>query len=66
MLAGSEEVHEAFVEQLFHCLVQQPVRAYGPTVLPELRSTFARQGYDVRKLTVAILTAAALPPRGGK
>jgi cytochrome c553 len=64
-LAGSEEVREAFVEQLFHCLVQQPVRAYGSTMLPELRSTFARQGYDVRKLTVAILTAAALPPRGG-
>jgi hypothetical protein len=29
-LAGSDEAHEAFVEQLFHYLVQQAVRAYGP------------------------------------
>src|SRR5262249_47038177 len=29
-LASSEEVHEAFVEQMFHHLVRQPVRAYGP------------------------------------
>src|SRR5205823_5089425 len=27
-LAGSDEVQTAFVEQLFHHLVQQPVRAY--------------------------------------
>ena len=30
-LAGSSEVHDAFVEQLFHHLVKQPVRAYGPS-----------------------------------
>jgi cytochrome c553 len=64
-LAGSEEVQEAFVEQLFHHLVKQPVRAYGPTVLPELRSAFARQGFNVRKLTVEILAASALTPGGG-
>ena len=27
-LAGSEETHDAFVEQLFHYLVKQPIRAY--------------------------------------
>ena len=30
ILAGSEEAHSAFVEQLFHHLVQQPIRAFGP------------------------------------
>src|SRR5260370_6021434 len=29
-IAGSDEAHEAFVEQLFHYIVQQPARAYGP------------------------------------
>ena len=29
-LAGSEETHTAFVQQLFHYLVKQPIRAYGP------------------------------------
>ena len=29
-LADSDETHAAFVEQLFHHLVKQPVRAYGP------------------------------------
>ena len=28
-LAGSEETHTAIVQQLFHHLVKQPVRAYG-------------------------------------
>ena len=36
-LAGSEEVHEAFVEQMFHHVVRQPIRAYGARQLPELR-----------------------------
>lgn len=60
-LAGSEEVHEAFVEQLFHYLVKQPVRAYGPQKLAELRRSFAANGYNVRKLMVQIVTEAALP-----
>ena len=28
-LADSEEAHTAFVQQLFHYLVKQPVRAFG-------------------------------------
>src|SRR5205085_7324134 len=36
-LAGSPEAHAAFVEQLFHHLGQQPVRAYGEATLDELR-----------------------------
>src|SRR5262249_35798493 len=40
-LAGSEEVHGAFVEQLFQYLVKQPVRAFGPQALPDLQKAFA-------------------------
>ncbi|HET6576019.1 MAG TPA: DUF1592 domain-containing protein, partial [Fimbriiglobus sp.] len=51
-LAGSPEVQESFAEQLFHHLVQQPVRAYGPKTLDELQAAFARGGFDVRKLAI--------------
>jgi hypothetical protein len=60
-LAASEEVHAAFVTQLFHHVVQQPVRAYGPLTLDDLRKSFAQNGYDVRKLMVDIMVTAALP-----
>ena len=51
-LADSEEVHAAFVEQLFHHLVKQPVRAYGPTALADLRQGFAKGGFNMGKLVV--------------
>jgi cytochrome c553 len=59
-LAGSEEAQAAFVEQLFHALVKQPVRAYGPTRLDELRRSFAANGFNVRKLMVEIMAVCAL------
>ena len=65
-LAGSEEVHEAFVEQLFHYFVKQPVRAYGPRKLAELRQSFAENGFSVRKLLVEIMAESALAPREQK
>jgi Protein of unknown function (DUF1585)/Protein of unknown function (DUF1588) len=65
-LAGSEEVHAAFIEQLFHHLVQQPVRAYGSNKLADLRASFAASDYNVRKLAVEILASSALTPRDRK
>lgn len=62
-LAGSDEVHAAFVQQMFHHLVQQPVRAYGPTTLDDLRQSFAKGGFNMRRLAVEIATVAALPAR---
>jgi hypothetical protein len=58
-LAGSEEVHAAFVEQLFHHLVKQPIRAFGPQTLADLRRSFAGNGYNIRKLIVEIMAASA-------
>jgi hypothetical protein len=62
-LAGSQEAHAAFVEQLFHHLVQQPVRAYGASRLDELVRSFVSNGFHVRKLAVQIMTIAALRKR---
>ena len=59
LLAASEETHNAFVEQLFHHMVQQPIRAFGPGQLPELRRSFADHDYNVRSLLVEIVAASA-------
>jgi hypothetical protein len=65
-LADSNEVHAAFVTQLFHNLVQQPVRAYGVRCPEELRTFFAHSGFNIRKLAVEIATTAALTGREPK
>ncbi len=65
-LAASEETHDAFVEHLFHYLVKQPVRAFGPHKATELRQSFIKDGCNIRKLMVAILTESALAGREEK
>lgn len=62
-VVGSEEAHTAFVEQLFHYLVQQSVRAYGPTALDDLRRSFVRREFHMRDLAIDVVTMAALKPR---
>jgi hypothetical protein len=64
MLADSEEVYASFVEQLFHHLVQQPVRAYGPETLDTLRTAFVEQDTNIRKLAVEVMATSALVGRG--
>jgi hypothetical protein len=61
-LTDSEETHEAFVEQLFHHLVKQPIRAFGPRELADLRRFFAYNRYNVRKLMVEVVAQSALLP----
>jgi hypothetical protein len=58
-LADSPEAQSAFVEQLFHHLVRQPVRAYGEGTLERLRRSFAANKFNVRKLAVEVVTLAA-------
>jgi cytochrome c553 len=65
-LAGSEEVQEAFVEQLFHYLVKQPVRAFGPRKLSALRRSFADNRFNVRELMIEIIAESALTARAVK
>lgn len=62
-LASSPEVHDAFVLQLFHYLVKQPLPAYGSETAARLRQEFLENEFDVRKLIVAIVTETALRGR---
>lgn len=62
-LAGSEETHEAFVEQLFHFIIKQPIRAFGPGTASRLEDKFAARQYNMRDLLIEIAVEAALPPR---
>jgi hypothetical protein len=64
-LAGSGEAHTAIVQQLFHYLVKQPVRAYGQT-LPDLKRFFTAHDFNLHKLMVEIMATSALTPRGAK
>jgi Protein of unknown function (DUF1588)/Protein of unknown function (DUF1592) len=59
-VATSPEAHAAFAEQLFHHLIQQPVRAYGPTRGEELRDSFTKSGYSIRALAADTAAGAAL------
>ena len=65
-LAGSDEAHTAFAEQLFHHLVQQSVRAYGPTRLDDLRQSFAAGDFNIRKLAIEIMVTSAPAERETK
>ncbi|HEX3997361.1 MAG TPA: DUF1592 domain-containing protein [Pirellulales bacterium] len=65
-LVESDESQSAFVEQMFHQLVQQPVQAYGPNTLANLRREFAEQGFNMRKLAIDIMIASVLPKRETK
>jgi hypothetical protein len=62
-VATSPDAREAFVRNLFHALVKQPVRAWGPDTLHGLQAGFAAQEFDIRRLMVDIMVVAASPPQ---
>ncbi len=57
---GSEHAQNGFIEQLFHSVVKQPMRAYGPDVMDRLRHSFVASDFNVQKLLVDIATISAL------
>ena len=57
---ASERANDAFIEQLFHHLVKQPVNAYGPATAEKLRQSFIASGYNLKKLLIEIVTLAAM------
>ncbi len=63
-LRSSEETRAAFVSQLFHATVQQPIRAFGPDVPARLAAFFASNEFNIRKLLVEMMAISALTPRG--
>jgi len=60
-LAASEESQDAFVKQLFHHTVKQPIRAYGPNTLKDLQKQFAKNNYNIQKLLIDIVATSAAP-----
>jgi hypothetical protein len=61
-LAGSPEVHGAFVEQMFHHVAYQPVRAYGPQAQEKMLAGFTKSGYNIRALLAESAMMFALGP----
>jgi len=62
-LSEAEETHESFVEQLFSYIVKQPIRAFGPDQLTDLRQSFAAHDFNVRQLLVEMITSSAVSAR---
>jgi len=60
--ATSRDAQEAFVQALFHALVKQPVRAWGPDALEDLRRRFEDHGFDIPELLVDIMALASFAP----
>ena len=58
--AASAPAHRAFIEQLFHQIVKQPVEAYGPDAMDRLAAAFRASEFNIQKLIVEIATLAAL------
>jgi len=59
-LANTPETHAAFVDQLFHNLIKQPIRAYGLDTPDKLRTSFQDNQYNIRKLMVDIAVTASM------
>lgn len=59
-LANSPETHSAFIEQLFHYMVKQPIRAYQPDSIAALKQSFAKHDFNLRRLMVEIMASSAL------
>jgi hypothetical protein len=60
-LAASEESQDAFVKQLFHHTVKQPIRAYGPNTLKDLQKQFVNNNYSIQELLLNIVATSAAP-----
>jgi hypothetical protein len=58
----AEQAQNAFVEQLFHHLVKQPIGAFGTDVTDNLRVRFVSSGFNVQRLACEIATVAANGP----
>jgi hypothetical protein len=64
-VVDSPDGHRAFIRQLFHHLVKQPVSAYGSSALDDLQKSFAKSGFNIRELMAEIAVLAALRSQPG-
>lgn len=59
-IASDHQAHAAFVDQLFHQAVKQPINAYGPNIREELTTNFEKSGYNIQQLLIEIMQVASL------
>ena len=57
---GSEHAQNAFIQQLFHQIVKQPLLAYGADTMTRLRESFIASEFNMQKLLSEIVTISAL------
>lgn len=60
-VVGSQEAHEAFAQRMFAYLAKQPIQAFGPERISDLRQSFVEKDYNIRKLIVDASVTFALP-----
>jgi hypothetical protein len=56
---GSEQARNAFIEQMFHHVVKQPLLAYGADTLNRLQKSFVASDFNMQRLLVEIATISA-------
>jgi hypothetical protein len=56
---GSEQARNAFIEQMFHHVVKQPLLAYGADTLNRLQKSLVASDFNMQKLLVDIATTSA-------
>jgi hypothetical protein len=59
-LANSPETHAAFVEQMFHGMIKQSIRAYGSQTKESLHQKFVDEKFNLHRLLVEIIVVSAL------
>jgi hypothetical protein len=59
-LASSTETHDAFVEQVFHGMIKQSIRAYGSQAKQAIREKFVAEKFNLRQVFVEIIVVSAL------
>ena len=59
-IANDRHSHAAFVDQLFHQAVKQPINAYGEDIREKLTTQFEKSGYNIQQLLIEIMLVAAL------
>jgi len=57
---GNEQAQTAFIQQLFHHIVKQPLLAYGPNTLTRLRESFVSSDFNIQKLMLEIAMISGL------
>ena len=64
--ANTPSAHRAFIQQLFHHTVKQPVLAYGESTMEDLRKGFVRSSFNVPELLRRVAVKSALRGTGSE